>query len=195
MTALFTPLSLIQLIDQFQPIAMRPYAGANLDDHTLQQQLILLQRLISKLINCDSIITEQPWLTLLAKTESHDEHFYQQCYQRALCTEMPCFATALAHCKSQQFARMRPRADYSFHCELFIERVQHWLFRDDCNLPHNHIESIPEITNHIAENIKTESSNFRDRCKARHPDILNSIRQHIEDIQLTHRWSLNPPMP
>ena len=50
MAVLFTPLSLLQLIDQFQPIAMRPYAGANLDDHSLRQQLIVLQRLISKLI-------------------------------------------------------------------------------------------------------------------------------------------------
>ncbi|MBV53408.1 MAG: hypothetical protein CL816_04995 [Coxiellaceae bacterium] len=154
------------------------------DEPVLSDQLSLLDQLMLRLVSHDGDLSDQPWLSLIAKIETCDEQFYKRCYHRALSLQLPVMhREGLIYLASRSFSLMRPRNDFSVQPRILVRRVQQWLFIDDPKLPHHQARLFPELTPNAVEAIKNESAALRDHCQAHFGNILNDINHYIQQIQ------------
>ena len=141
------------------------------DEPVLSDQLSLLDQLMLRLVGYDGDLSDQPWLSLIAKIETCDEQFYKRCYHRALSLQLPVMhREGLIYLAS----RVQPRT--------LARRVQQWLFMDDPKLPHHQARLFPELIPNAVEAIKNESAAFRDHIQAHFGNILNDINEYIQQI-------------
>ena len=177
-------LSIEQLIEQFNPACMRPQDIVTFDETELSKQLSILNQLMLQLLSHDGDLSDNGWLSLIAKIETCDEQFYKRCYHRALSLQLPVMhREGLIYLASRSFSLMRPRNDFSVQPRTLARRVQQWLFMDDPKLPHHQTRLFPDLIPESVEAIKHESAALRDHYQARFGNILNDINEHIQQIQ------------